>query len=404
MPSFKIFSNAVGFFVIVLFTACGGTWELAHVTVREPQGLERKKEYVEVFFPITEAPSIPAQICMIYGADEGHVPVQFRQMPDNPELIHAVFPVTLPPQGIRHISLLACKDTTHQVSGSLMIRGEEPGFVLENPFFVADLGTSTDIPTRNYPPGHLTSLLLKEFDNLRLQRSGMKIHWSPNFAKDSLSYKTMADLDADSFDIFRGGYMVRMKKSGTIPGYEEIFLQGEYTFYDSLPYFLFSSDMEIQQTTALYLLRNDEMTVDSMFTHLAFRRKNGEIEHLALYESATFSHLDTFPLEADAPWLYFYHAEKGFAIGSVRIDYDNTAADGTGSPLYKAHTKITPSAQNGRYWNRRLIHDQTTEIPEGSRYREKNAYIVFRFSEKSGDILMDNLYERLTYPLRLEVK
>ncbi|MEZ4774947.1 MAG: hypothetical protein R3D00_17315 [Bacteroidia bacterium] len=390
--------------LIAMFSACSEDWELAHVTVRETHGLERKKEYVEVFFPLKERTPVPAQICMIFGSDEGHVPVQFRVLPENPGIIQVVFPVSLPPHGLRHVSLLPCNDETHSLSGSLIVTGDAPGLLIENPYFIADLGTKTDVPENNYPPGHLTALTLKALDSLRIQRSGMKIHWSPNFAKQEVPYQTMAHMEAEHIDIFQGKYMVRLEKSGKVPSYEEIGLKGAYTFYDSLPYFIFTSEMEILQTVTLNLLRNDEMTIDSMFTDLAFRREAGEVKHLPLYESRTFAYLDSQHIEANAPWLYFYNRDKHFAMGSIRLDYDNTQAEGTPAPLYEAHTKITPSAANGRYWNRRLIHDHDTEVPAGSRYFEKNAYVIFQYNEAASDTFMNNLYERLLYPLQLEVK
>lgn len=400
----KILNFSLIIALIALFFACNENWELAHITVRETHGLDRKKEYVEVFFPKAAQASVPQQICMIFGSDEGHVPVQFRTVPDNPGIVQAVFPVSLPANGMRHVSLLACDNETHALTGSLQVSGEAPGLVVENPFFIADLGTKTDIPENTYPPGHLTALTLKAFDNLRIQRSGMKIHWSPNFAKENIPYQTMAHMGATQTDIFQGKYMVRLGKTGQVPSYEEIGLTGTYTFYDSLPYFLFSAEMEMLETVTLNLLRNDEMTIDSMFTHIAFRREGGDVEHWPLYEDSTFTYLENQHIEANAPWLYFYHREKGFAFGSIRLDFDNTNTAGDPSPLYEAHTKITPSTANGRYWNRRLIHDHDTEIPSGSRYFEKNAYVVFRYSEADGDTWMDDLYQRLLYPLQLEVK
>ena len=72
----------------------------------------------------------------------------------------------------------------------------------------------------------------------------------------------------------------------------------------------------------------------------------------------------------------FIHQEARYGIASIRLEYDNSRADGTPSVVYEPHTKISKSARNGRYWNRRLVHDHMTLLPAGSRYQEKNAYLV----------------------------
>ena len=61
------------------------------------------------------------------------------------------------------------------------------------------------------------------------------------------------------------------------PDHPEISLTAVYRFYEKLPYFKFYSEMQIVEEVWLELLRNDEMTMDSMFTDLAFQRPAGEI-------------------------------------------------------------------------------------------------------------------------------
>jgi hypothetical protein len=47
------------------------------------------------------------------------------------------------------------------------------------------------------------------------------------------------------------------------------------------------------------------------------------------------------------------------------------------SPTYQSHTRITKSANGGRYWDRRFIHDGVLKVPKGSIYSEENAYVIF---------------------------
>ncbi|MEZ4830259.1 MAG: hypothetical protein R3C61_28835 [Bacteroidia bacterium] len=395
--------NWLGLFVLFFLAGCGGGWELAHFTVREKDGLARHKEYVEAYFTLADPDNPPVGVCMISGTEKGHTSVQFRQTADNPAVVQVVFPVAISANGIRHVSLVACSDTVHAGYGTLETKTEDSVFSVSNSYFLADLGSKTDIPGRNYPVGHLTALILKEFDNQRIQRSGMKIHWSPNFAKENTPYTTMAHMEPEKMDVFNGKYMTRIEKSGTAPGYGEIGLAGEYVFYDSLPYFLFSSEMTFRQSVVLNLLRNDEMTMDSLFTHLSFRREGGEVETMPLYHDSTFAYLENHHIEENAPWLFFFHESAGYAFGVIRVDEDYTNTRGDLSPLYEAHTKITQSASNGRYWNRRLIHDHPLEVPEGSRYYEKNAYVVFQYIPEESAAYMDSLGEILMHPLHAEI-
>jgi hypothetical protein len=160
--------------------------------------------------------------------------------------------------------------------------------------------------------------------------------------------------------------------------------------------------MEMKEGVWLQLLRNDEMAMDSMFTHLAFKRPSGEIIDIPFSDMHPL--IDKQPIENDSPWLCFYNKDKGFALGSIRLLYDNTNIYGDQSVLYKPHTQIGEWLKGIKYWNRRLIHDHLTYVPAGSIYREKNAYLVFKIAEK--DHLHDIQYwaERLRHPLHISIE
>ena len=151
------------------------------------------------------------------------------------------------------------------------------------------------------------------------------------------------------------------------------------------------------------LLRNDEMTMDSLFTHVNYMHPDGKTGTVALYNNQELQELEQDPIHDDAAWLFFYNDDLNYGFGSIRIDYDNTNIHGEPSPLYKQHTKITPSSGNGRYWNRRLVHDYNTLIPEGSRYTEKNAYLVFKAHPEDPSREIEEYRKRLMNPLPLAV-
>jgi hypothetical protein len=209
------------------------------------------------------------------------------------------------------------------------------------------------------------------------------MHWAPNFQnREYAGYKTIAGWDnPEMYLLGTGPYLIHTMRSDHAPRHPEILLSANYYFYAGLPYFKFQSSMEITENIWLFLLRNDEMTMDSLFTHVAFQRPNGKIEDLSFSER--YSKLEENPIENTAPWLCFYHAEKGYAFGSIRLMYDIKNEKGFDSPTYFPHTKISDGASGGKYWNRRLIHESPIFVPKGSRYSEENAYIVFKVADKN---------------------
>ena len=125
------------------------------------------------------------------------------------------------------------------------------------------------------------------------------------------------------------------------------------------------------------MLRNNEMTMDSLFTHVMFPDANGTVREFSLYDPQTPEALDKDRIPDDVAWICFYHADHQYAFGSIKLKYDNTNLSGGQSPTFQKHTKISRASNGGRYWDRRLIHLQETLVPKGSRYSETNAYLIF---------------------------
>jgi hypothetical protein len=229
------------------------------------------------------------------------------------------------------------------------------------------------------------------------------MHWAPNFQKEGLEYKTFGHIrQPDKLDVVKGPYYFSLYRSGTVGGYDEIRVSYTYQFYAGLPYFTFSSEILIKEDVELMLLRNDEMTMDSLFTHVTFLNPDGGITTADLYLGDGIEELEEDPIPDDAEWLFFQHKNKQYAFGSIRLEYDNTNLSGHFSPLYEEHTKITRSSGNGRYWNRRLINDHNTLLPAGSRYREKNAYLIFNANNEDGPYKIEEYHKRLSNPLIIQ--
>jgi len=195
----------------------------------------------------------------------------------------------------------------------------------------------------------------------------------------------------------QGLYAVTKLRSGTTDSVPEIFVEGEYTFLANRPYFIFESNMTLEKEISLKLLRNDEMTMDSLFTHVAYQKPNGTLARLKLYTTELDS-LDSEPIPDDTGFVAFYNTDYGYGLASIRLEYDNTNSEGSTSPLYNHHTKISTASNNGRYWNRVLI-DSAITVPKGSKYHEKNAYLVFKVGQEIPEEQILYHAERLWNPL-----
>lgn len=229
------------------------------------------------------------------------------------------------------------------------------------------------------------------------------MHWSPNFQKEGMDYKTIGHLNSENTEITqKNPYMVQMVKTGSVQGYEEIDLFGNYIFFSELPYFTYSSTMNITRNVNLYLLRNDEMTMDSLFTHLVYPDISGKVVDMPLYDRVKLDSLTNAPLRDNIDWVGFINKSAGYGLVSIRLSYDNRNLEGKKSPLFDQQTKISVGSKNGRYWNRRLINEKNTFVPMGSRYYEQVAYLVLDDLSKL-DKQIDHYVESLNNPIFVSV-
>ncbi|NIT55069.1 MAG: hypothetical protein GWN00_02120, partial [Aliifodinibius sp.] len=68
------------------------------------------------------------------------------------------------------------------------------------------------------------------------------------------------------YRFYHGPYVIQTIRQDAAPDHPEILLTASYEFYAGKPYFKFYSCMEMLKDVWLELLRNDEMTMDSLFT------------------------------------------------------------------------------------------------------------------------------------------
>jgi hypothetical protein len=382
---------------------------LAIITVKENSGYTREIEYVESHVQVSmENPEdsspkfivedqhnglqISCQIIEIINNNSGNI-ASFR----------LVFPISMAAHGKSNYILKKVSDTK-SIKSDLVLSGIGYDRIIENGYYRVDLSKSEMAEPKSHDSGQIRELLIKMGYNQLLTNVEDRVHWAPNFKKPELEwYTTIAHWDSPAvYDLQNGPYMVQTIRQDLAPDHPEIFLTAVYQFYENMPYFKFYSKMQMVENVWLELLRNDEMTMDSMFTHLAFQRPEGTIIDVAFENRAHI--LQNRPIENDSPWICFYNEEKGFAFGSIRIRYDNVNQFGQPSPVYQPHTQIGEWLGGIKYWNRRLIHDQLTFVPKGSRYIEENAYLVFRIDPEDRFRAIKYWSDRLHHPLEVEVR
>lgn len=382
---------------------------LGRLVLNEPVGLPRAEEYIEVGVQASlDEISMPGD--GVYAVDESsgkRIACQIFQRRILAAEKHAVFsiifPISMAPRERRVLHLKTGRPDASRTNlpTDLQAHGDALELRVENEFFIADLTLSTASEGKRHRSGQLRELFIKSGFNQLLSRGENRMHWAPNFQRAGVEeYRTIAGWESPRLaTLDQGPYLVQTKRQDVAPGHPEILLSAAYKFYARMPYFKFISTMEINSEMSLVLLRNDEMTMDSLFTHVAFQRPGGELVDLPLAERYTV--LDRQPIEHDASWLCFYHHEKGYAFGSIRLREDNTNSFGSPSPTFEPHTKISDGANGGKYWNRRLVNERATILPTGSRYAEENAYLVFKI--ENGDRLAAIKYwaERLRNPIRV---
>jgi len=285
-----------------------------------------------------------------------------------------IFPISI--KAFEKRTFLVSSSNSEIETSKLDVTGKDVSIKIENEFFIADFSTNKAKEENGLYPGQLAGIFIKK-KNVLIRRGHINMHWAPNFQKEGLDYKTIGHVNSNNAKITqKNSYMLEMVKIGSVYNYEEIDLYGKYNFFDGLPYFVYTSTISFNKDVELMLLRNDEMTMDSLFTHLIYPNSKGNAAEMPLYNMVKFDSLTKSPLADDINWVGFINKKIGYGLVSLRLSYNNTNQEGKKSPLFEPHTKISASSGNGRYWNRRLIHEHNTLVPKGSEYYEENAYLI----------------------------
>ncbi len=250
------------------------------------------------------------------------------------------------------------------------------GRKIETALYIADLSRRT-INGRDEDSGTLRGLTFKEFD-LTLFRNPAKGRMHKGVSIQRAGAPGYKDIGVwtpvQSFrEETRGGVYVHHRE-GYFADYPEVKVEVEYRFPADKPYFLVAESMTVEKPLKAVLLRDNEMTMNLFFTHLAWPGRGGAVQIATFDERKPI--LEKTPIPADAPWLAFVNLEKGYGYGFVRLESEasKTAnADITISDGVESRTGVL----NGRYWSRHWISGKETDLVPGDRFRELTAYVLF---------------------------
>lgn len=401
ISSFKIKSILTfnSFVLLLMLTACSKKESLGTIQIEEKNGLDRKLVYVSVEIPFTHSLKDGEKLLVKDIESDVSIPVQVVNTVVNQDkpILTILFPITIKANSTRIFQLIATDKMNHIKPVEIQLFKDK--LSVENEFYKASFSSGYD-----KRGGQINGILLKNFNDQILKRGHISMHWAPNFSKsDSDNYFNFEHLSSSSNNnVTNGIYQIVKNRSGITDSVQEIDLKGKYTFYGGLPYFDFESTMIITKDVTLNLLRNDEMTMDSLFTHVVYQKKDGNISHLKLYDQE-LDVLEENPIPDDATFVAFYHKVKEYGLGSIRLKYNNTNKNGNPSPKHHPYTKISKSSGNGRYWNR-VLTDTVKKFPKGSQYSEKNAYLVFKVDSEIPEKEILYYQERLLNPLVISVR
>jgi hypothetical protein len=267
---------------------------------------------------------------------------------------------------------LTCLPLTVAGDTLKITKTDRVGRIVENQYFVADLSART-VREKHEDSGTLRALTYKDFD-VKLLRTENRMHWAPNLSRvGSPGYSGLGTWEpVQEFREEQKGGEYLHQRQGYFGAYPEIKVDAEYRFLPGVPYFLFWSRLTVEKPVVVRLLRNNEMTMDQFFTHLAWPSEAGK-HNLTTFDER-HALIEKAPIPQDVSWLAFLNLEKGYGYGFVMLESRATK-------LVNAGTGISDGAENGKYWSRRLISRADTPLTAGDQFEERSAYVLFRCSK-----------------------
>jgi hypothetical protein len=204
-------------------------------------------------------------------------------------------------------------------------------------------------------------------------RTGNRMHWAPNIQRAGApGYQSIGVWEpVQEFREDKRGDLYAHRREGYLSDYPEVKLEAEYRFFPGVPYFWFWSRMTAEKPLTVIRLRNNEMTMDPAFTHVAWPSASGESRVAAFEDRGPI--LEKEPIDAGAPWMVFLNLEKGYGFGFVNLGWQ-------ASKTANASIGIADGASGARYWQRFLIIDAEVALEPGDFWEETTVFLLCRTS------------------------
>lgn len=387
----------VGRVIRVIHETPGGSWEEIPCQVYDvrPYGWNRRSEKPEIMVRVRVAffADVPANMTEIYYIGYGN--------PDPP-------------------------DPT--VKSGLKVTGEGVGYTVENPYFkIVTDGLS----------GQVDTIDLKFAGSPAFDFGPGNMHWNPDFMYVPEDFPTTwfkwyyaHHFENPPHESVSGPIFFEIHRSQLVPGQDIAWMEVTYRFYDKVPYFVMESRIITKKECHTIAIRNDEVAFRTGdFTHAGWRNltsdmmegHTGEIGSVDVFNEARMgNHVLGSALPPNMAWVSLCDVNRGYGAGSIRLDWDNTnVLTGEPSILYNSHTVISEHGGN-LYWFRSLVYTQRDDyntlnwtaddwanacidIPVGSSYYEKNAYVFYEWQKETKFAPIDDLSFKLRNPLKVTV-
>ncbi len=294
----------------------------------------------------------------------------------------------------------------------LKVVGTVPQSIAENDFYIVDMTHGESGSAVNLC-GQIRTITPKMGFNITFARRNGYVHYTPDCSR---GIKSDGQVGAkymnppSNFYEVKGPIMYLVYRDGIFTEDDEfVKFTMIYKFYSSVPYIISQAVVEILKPTELRSLRTDELTFNSkIFTHNARKELDGNIttnpfpvERLVDGEIVNETDL-TWPLSlpVNLPWLTFFNAEKGYGIASLHLDYQNLNQNGEIAPTLNERQQIRVGVQSN-YWSRSLISGGPVNVAGGTKYTEKNAYLLYKIDPEITQMLapVEKYYTLLKHPL-----
>ena len=258
----------------------------------------------------------------------------------------------------------------------LAVRGEAPGWTLENSALVARLEEGS---------GQLDSVTLKSHPDRPYANESGPLHWNPGISIPERGWVHAYDWNPPAqVHIERGPLFVEVRRRGPFPGIPEAHLEVTYRVFKERAYVWSGTRIRVDDEIGVTALRNDELVFDpSLFTHLAWAEdgtvRQGQFDN---YEPVN-DHGDLLRLPHDVPLVAFYNPETQMGAATVRMEAMNVGPAAASPTQFDRATYLVDD-ENLTYWFRSQVYlhadwprRQLITVPAGAEFIERNLYCFY---------------------------